>query len=191
MNSVEKKVINLEELSEQSNDSVVLCHGHFNIIHPGHIRYLEYASHQGERLVVSIEGDSSFFNPEGKHFFNEVERATGVASIQTVDQVVILSNGRLEDLIKVLNPAILVLGKEFEYQQEEDDQINKAVEQLKKQGGQVLFHAGEIHYASADLLLDNQADPHEQQTKLFNQACKQQNIKSDELLKCIDKFKNT
>ena len=189
MNSVGNKVINLEELSGNSDDSIVLCHGHFNIIHPGHIRYLDYASQQGERLVVSIQGDDHFFNSDGKHFFNETERANGVASIQTVDQVVILGRGRLEQLIKVLNPTTLVLGKEFEYQQ--DDQIREGVQQLKKQGGHVLFHAGEIHYASADLLLENQPDPHEQQIKLYKQACKQQNIKSDELLECIDNFKNT
>ena len=64
MNSIGEKIIKLEEVSEKSGSSVVLCHGHFNIIHPGHIRYLDYSSQQGERLVVSIEGDDSFFNTD-------------------------------------------------------------------------------------------------------------------------------
>ena len=72
-------------MSQNSGDSVVLCHGHFNIIHPGHIRYLDYARQQGSKLVVSIQGDASFINTKRKHHFTEVERAAGVASIQTVD----------------------------------------------------------------------------------------------------------
>ena len=127
---------------------MVLCHGHFNIIHPGHIRYLNYAREHGAKLMVSIQGDVSFLGTERKHHFSEVERAAGVASIQTVDQVVLLGEGNLEKLIKVLNPAVLVLGKEFE--SEQDDQVSDAVQLLKKQGGKILFHAGETHYASAE-----------------------------------------
>ncbi len=116
-------------MSHNSRDTVVLCHGHFNIIHPGHIRFLDYASQQGNKLVVSIQGDTSFFNSKQKHHFKEDERAAGVASIQAVDQVVLLSEGNLEKLIKVLKPAVLVLGKEFE--SEREDQVNHAL-QLQK-----------------------------------------------------------
>ena len=167
---------------------MVLCHGHFNIIHPGHIRFLDYARQQGTKLLVSIQGDSSLLNSERKHHFSEAERAAGVASIQTVDQVVLLGEGNLEKLIKILNPTVLVLGKEFEY--ERNDQVSGAVLQLKKQGGKILYHAGETHYASSDLLHDNLPDLHEKQTTLFKQACNQQKLKLDELLECIDKFKN-
>ncbi len=176
-------------MSAKLGDSVVLCHGHFNIIHPGHIRYLNYASQQGARLVVSIQGDASFLNSERKHHFSEAERASGVASIQTVDQVIILGDGNLEKLIKVLKPTVLVLGKEFEYEQ--DNQVSKAVKLINKQGGKTLFHAGETHYASADLLRDNIPEIHEEQTQLFKNACDRQKIKLEELLECIDKFKNT
>ena len=189
MNSIEKKIIKLEEVSYISGDSVVLCHGHFNIIHPGHIRYLDYARQHGEKLMVSIQGDASFLGTERKHHFSEVERAAGVASIQTVDQVVILGEGNLVKLVKMLNPVVLVLGKEFE--NEQDNQVSEAIHQLKKQGGQILFHAGETHYASADFLSDNQFDLHKQPTKQFKQVCSRQKLKLDELMECIDKFKNT
>ena len=110
MNSIEKKIIKLEEVTAELGDSAVLCHGHFNIIHPGHIRYLDYARKQGVKLVVSIQGDSSFLNSDRKHHFSEAERAAGVASIQTVDQVVLLGEENLKKLIKELKPGILVLG---------------------------------------------------------------------------------
>ncbi|HIO61365.1 MAG TPA: ADP-heptose synthase, partial [Deltaproteobacteria bacterium] len=101
MNSPNKKIIQLEKASQNAGESVVLCHGHFNIIHPGHIRYLDYARQQGVKLVVSIQGDSSFLNSDRKYHFSAAERAAGVASIQTVDQVVLLGEGNLEKLIKL------------------------------------------------------------------------------------------
>ena len=143
LNSIENKIIKLDEVSQSRGEKVVLCHGHFNIIHPGHIRYLDYARQQGSKLVVSIQGDSSFLNTERKHHFFESERAAGVASIQSVDQVVLLGEGSLEKLIRELNPAVLVLGKEFE--SERDYQFSNATQLLKKQGGKILFHAGETH----------------------------------------------
>jgi len=189
LNSIEKKIIKLDEVSKKTRGSLVLCHGHFNIIHPGHIRYLDYASQQGKKLVVSIQGDTSFLNSDRNHHFSEAERAEGVASIQTVEQVIMLGEGTLKELIKVLNPSVLVLGKEFE--NEQDNQVSEAIHQLKKQGGQILFHAGETHYASADFLSDNQPDLHKQQTKLFKLACSRQKLKLVELMECIEKFKNT
>ena len=163
MSQTNNKKIKLEDVSQNLEDSVVLCHGHFNIIHPGRIRYLDYAREQGMKLVVSIQGDSSFLNSDKKHHFSEDDRATGVASIQTVDLVVMLGEGNLEKLIKVLNPEVLILGKEFE--SERDDQVRDAVQLLKKQGGKILFHAGEPHYASADLLRDNLPNLHDQNIK--------------------------
>ena len=85
MRSIGKKIVKLEEVTQKSNESVVLCHGHFNIIHPGHIRYLDYARQHGTKLVVSIIGDASFLNSERKHHFSETERAAGVASLQIID----------------------------------------------------------------------------------------------------------
>ena len=188
MNQPNKKIIKLEDISPKSGDTVVLCHGHFNIIHPGHIRYLDYARQQGTKLVVSVLGDISFLNYERNHHFSEVERAAGVASIQTVDQVVILDEGNLEKLIKILKPVILVLGKEFENKR--DDDVNEAIQQLKKLGGQILFHAGETHYASGDLFHDNLPELHEQHIQLYKQSCIRQKLELKELLECIDKFKN-
>jgi rfaE bifunctional protein kinase chain/domain len=188
LNSIDNKIIKLEEVSRNIGEKIVLCHGHFNIIHPGHIRYLDYARKQGAKLIVSIQGDSSFRKSERKHHFIEAERAVGVASIQTVDQVIMLGEGNLEKLIKALGPAVLVLGREFEY--ERDDQVRDAVQLLKKQGGQVLFHAGEAHYASADLLRDNLPDLHEQNAKQYKLALSQQKIKLEKLQECVDNFKD-
>ena len=188
MNLIRNKLIKLEKITQKLGDSVVLCHGHFNIIHPGHIRYLDYASKQADKLVVSVEGDTFSLHSEEKYIFSEYERAAGVASIQTVDHVILLGEGNLDELIKMLNPDVLVLGKEFEF--ERSDQLSGAVQLLKKQGGQILYHAGETHYATSDLFRENLPDLHEKHIKLYKQACGQQDLTMKELINCIDKFQD-
>jgi len=187
LNSIGEKIIKLDEVSENSGDSVVLCHGHFNIIHPGHIRYLDYASQHGSKLVVSIQGDASFDGTQRKHHFSESERAAGVASLEIVDQVILLGDGTLEGLIRVQSPQVLVLGKEFEI--EHHAQLREAIDSQKRQGGTVLYHAGEAQYASSDLLRDSQSSIHEQRIQMFKQACKQQGLNFEELQESIEKFK--
>ena len=55
----------------------VLCYGHFNIIHPGHIRYLEYAKSLGKRLIVAVQGDQMLTHSGNSHQFTDQERALG------------------------------------------------------------------------------------------------------------------
>ena len=107
MNALNNKIIPLQDADKTEEERVVLCHGHFNIIHPGHVRYLEYANLQGSRLVVSIQGDETFLEPERKHQFREIERASGVAAMQSVDQVVLLGEKLLKDAILKLKPKNL------------------------------------------------------------------------------------
>ena len=106
-----EKIIPLQRYQKNSLETVVLCHGHFNIIHPGHIRYLDFASTQGEKLVVTVEGDQLNNVSDIKQQFNEIERAAGVASLEKVDKVILLGDKHLEDAVKIIEPDFLVLGK--------------------------------------------------------------------------------
>ena len=89
MSQLNKKIISFEDIREINGEKVALCHGHFNIIHPGHIRYLEYANQLGTKLVVTVIGDSQFLtNSDSKHYFKEFDRSAGLAAIEAVDQII-------------------------------------------------------------------------------------------------------
>jgi len=188
MNSVSNKIVSLEQGKAKSEETVVICHGHFNIIHPGHIRYLNYARELGTRLLVLVQGDMLSQKTEGKYHFSEAERAAGVAALQSVDQVIILGERTLKEAISLLKPSFFVLGKEFEHKQ--TNQVSDAVDQLQEQGGEVHYHAGESHYASNELLHDNQLDILEQRHRHFRQACERQGFHVEELLENLEKFKD-
>ncbi|HEX3134334.1 MAG TPA: adenylyltransferase/cytidyltransferase family protein, partial [Planctomycetota bacterium] len=98
-----------------ADERVVLIHGHFNVIHPGHQRFLAYAREQGTRLVVALISDREMeaANP-GRQIFPQIERAETLASRGDIDHVVVLNGIDLAHVIDTLHPARLVLGKEFE-----------------------------------------------------------------------------
>lgn len=187
------KIISLGDVSQLSEspleESLVLCYGHFNVIHPGHIRFLQYAKSLGKKLKVAVLGDQSIAESQRSKYFHQMERAEGVASLYFVDLVYVLDKISLEDLSLHIKPSVLVLGKELENTHRED--IKAAVYSIEKQNGKVIFHAGEVHYASADLLHGSQQDLESERKHLFLQANKRQGIDLAKLITYIGKFSNS
>ena len=111
-------VIRLSELVVEGDvdkfQGASLCFGHFNAIHPGHIRYFQNATHHGEQLIIALEGTDQLPESERNVLFSEVDRAEALAALSIVDYVVILDTAPLENLVQLIAPRALVLGKEFE-----------------------------------------------------------------------------
>ena len=102
----------------------VFVSGHFNILHPGHLRFLKFAKERGDTLVVAVEsnkiaGESAYVD--------EKTRLNSIKSISLVDKAFILRRPVIE-YIKINKPTIVVKGKEFE------DLFNEESEVLKKYG---------------------------------------------------------
>jgi len=177
----------LEALSNDKDD-IALCYGHFNLIHPGHLRYLRHAKTLANKLIVAIVSDKDLSKNTKEHYFHEKERAESIANIQCVDNVVILNNLSLERLVEALKPKVLVLGREFEDKQPK--QIGLAID-LMKSGGEVVFYAGETHYATSDLLHDNVFDIEKNNRNKFNKVCQKHNITLKDIQDRLANFSNT
>jgi len=166
---------------------MVLCYGHFNLIHPGHLRYLQYAKTLAKNLIVAIKSDKELdVGGFGRHF-SENERAESVANLEIVDHVIVLNNESLDELIDSLKPSVLVLGREFK--SKKTKQIELAVDAAKKQG-RVVFHAGETHYASSHLLHDNASNIESNNVIKFRKICERHKITYDALQDRISNFPN-
>ena len=68
-----------------SSNEAALCFGHFNSIHPGHIRYFQYAALHGAQLIVALEGDSQMPLAVRDQLFCELDRAESLAALDIVD----------------------------------------------------------------------------------------------------------
>lgn len=192
MNDTTHKILSIKDrlISQlvERKKRLVVCYGHFNVIHPGHMRYLKYARSLGDSLVVALQADSSLVKTEADNYFPENERAEGVSLLHIVDHVVILEDDRLDKFIELIKPRILVLGSEHE--NDRDNKIDVAISILENQNGKVVFHAGETRYANADLLHAGIDDLEKEKISLFNKVCSNQNIERKDLLNRLNEIKN-
>lgn len=94
---------------------VVLTNGHFDILHIGHLRYLEAARHLGDALVVAINSDASTRRLKGskRPIVPERERAELVAGLECVDAVTLFDADTAEPVVTELQPDIYVKGGDY------------------------------------------------------------------------------
>lgn len=172
----------------QGLEGCVLTYGHFSTIHPGHIRYLKHASKQGGRLVVALVGDGPA-NQRSRFQFSQQERAEGLTLLPMVDAVLLLADDELPEAVSQLQPGVLVLGKEFEHSPE--PLIRRAIAEMRSAGKAVQFHAGDINYASAELLSNSEGELVDQRRNQFRLACRRQGLSLDGLLEGMQAWRHS
>jgi rfaE bifunctional protein kinase chain/domain len=122
------------------NSRIVFVSGNFNIVHPGHLRLLRFASECGDYLVVGVNNKDS----NGAVLPEEL-RLDGIKSISFVNFAFILHDSP-EDFISVLKPSVVVKGTEYEHQKNPEEQA------IESYGGKLLFSSGDVTFSSLDLL---------------------------------------
>ena len=94
---------------------VVFTNGVFDLLHPGHVRYLQEARSLGDLLVVGLNADESVRRNKGpaRPINSEAERAEVMAALACVDAVVIFAEDTPADIIRLVEPDILVKGADW------------------------------------------------------------------------------
>lgn len=100
---------------EHKKSKIVFTNGCFDILHCGHLRYLQEAKKLGDILIVGLNSDSSVKELKGENrpINSEMERAEMLCSLEFVDYVVLFSENNPYNLIKVVQPDILVKGADY------------------------------------------------------------------------------
>ncbi len=139
MKSYLDKIKDLEEAKKMcdkvksSGGRVVFTNGCFDILHPGHTRYLNEARSLGEHLIVAVNSDQSVksIKDPGRPILDETVRAELIASLSCVDTVIIFDEDNPLNVITYLLPGILVKGGDWP----EDEIVGADV--VKAAGGKV------------------------------------------------------
>ena len=134
-----KKIKNLQETKEEcdrlkaSGQKVVFTNGCFDILHPGHTRYLCAARELGDHLIVAVNSDRSVMALKGpkRPVFSEQIRAELLAALNCVDTVFIFDEDNPLKVIKHLLPDILVKGGDW------SEGTIIGADEVKKAGGDV------------------------------------------------------
>lgn len=173
------------ELKKDKNVDIVLCQGHFNVIHPGHFRFLEFAKSKGDYLIVLIQGNSRISPTVREKFFNVDMRARSVASLEFVDKVFIYDDISFDRLIEIIKPAVYVMGEEFS---EKKDLILDEINIINKHGGKLIFSSGDVRSSSTEFLDKDISMIKFERRQQFRNALNRQNISVKKLIEYCNSF---
>jgi D-beta-D-heptose 7-phosphate kinase/D-beta-D-heptose 1-phosphate adenosyltransferase len=99
----------------QQGKQIVFTNGVFDILHPGHVRYLQDARRHGDALIVAINSDRSVRSAkgEGRPIVPQAERAELLAALLPVDAVVVFDEDTPHQIVSLLQPDVLVKGADW------------------------------------------------------------------------------
>jgi len=141
----------VEELKKKGK-TVVLCHGVFDLMHPGHIKHLQAAKKAGDFLVVTLTPDKYVNKGPGRPVFNEVLRAETLASLTAVDFVAINKWKTAVETIKTVKPSVYVKGSDYAAPEKDlTGGILHEKDAIESVGGRLHF-TDEITFSSTELL---------------------------------------
>lgn len=99
----------------QAGMTVAFANGCFDLLHVGHVRYLQGARAEGDRLVVAVNSDSSVrrLKGEGRPILNEAARAELVAALACVNYVVVFDDPTVDRLLTMIKPDVHCKGTDY------------------------------------------------------------------------------
>ena len=131
--------------------SVVMCHGVFDLVHPGHLRHLLYAKSKADVLVVSITADSHISKAPYRPFVPQDLRALNLAALDMVDYVIVDEQPTPIENLGRIQPDFFAKG--YEYQEGGlHPKTQQELETLQGYGGELLFTPGDIVYSSSAII---------------------------------------
>jgi rfaE bifunctional protein nucleotidyltransferase chain/domain len=115
------EIVTHEQLVDRVRDhraagrTIAFANGAFDLLHVGHVRYLESAALEGDVLVVAVNDDASVraLKGEGRPIMKDVDRAELVAALRCVDHVVIFAEATVGPLLEALRPDVHCKGTDY------------------------------------------------------------------------------
>ncbi|MEI6095089.1 MAG: PfkB family carbohydrate kinase [Gammaproteobacteria bacterium] len=150
------KIKTIEELAKivgsfPRDKTVVMCHGVFDVVHPGHMRHLIYAKGKADILVASLTADHHISKGEYRPHIPQNIRAVNLAAFEMVDYVIIDQNITPLENLKKLQPDFFAKG--YEYSGKAKPKKTREEEELiESYGGQMLFTPGDVVYSSSKFI---------------------------------------
>ncbi len=154
------KILKLDVLAEKLADlksrgkKIVHCHGCFDMMHPGHIKYFQASKEMGDILVVTVTPDQFVDKGPGRPVFDQSLRAESIAALESVDYVAVNCWPTAEETLRLLLPNYYVKGQEFEKLQDKTGKIQKEVEVVKEIKAEMKF-THEIVFSSSKLIKEH------------------------------------
>lgn len=146
---------------------VVLCHGCFDVIHMGHIKYLEAAKKHGDYLIVTLTSDRFVNKGPGRPYFSEQQRKQMLEAIAIVDEVHIIDGPTALPALERFRPDFYVKGSDYrDFTKDATGEIENEKEAVEAYGGKLAF-TDEETFSSSTLINKFFAPWTDQQKKII------------------------
>lgn len=146
------EIATIADEARKAGNSVVLCHGVFDLVHMGHVRHFQTAQKEGDILVVTLTTEKYVNKGPGRPIFNDALRAEMLAALEQIDWVAISPYPSAEKVIEAIKPSVYVKGSD--YADPDDDVTGKIRDErdaVEKHGGRVVF-TKDITFSSSSLI---------------------------------------
>lgn len=130
---------------------VIMCHGTFDVVHPGHVRHLLYAKTKAEIVIASLTADEHIMKGTLRPYVPEDLRAFNLAALEMVDYVVIDRDAEPLRNLALIQPDYFAKGYEY-VNGGLNPKTQEEIKVLEAYGGEVIFTPGDIVYSSSALI---------------------------------------
>jgi len=148
---IEDTLTNLRKFTLCHHQTIVLCLGCFDLLHPGHLRHFQAAKSMGDVLLVAVTSDRYINKGPGRPIFGEDLRVEMVGVLWCVKYAFVNDYPTGVEVIRMLKPDIFVKGQELEKGEDPTGRFQKEVAAAKEVGCKVRF-THEIVFSSTKLL---------------------------------------
>ncbi len=130
---------------------VIMCHGTFDVVHPGHIRHMLYAKTKADILIASLTTDEHIKKGNMRPYVPEDLRAVNLAALEMVDYVVIDRDPTPLSNLALIKPDFFAKGYEYTAGAV-NPKTQEEIDVLESYGGEIIFTPGDIVYSSSTLI---------------------------------------
>jgi len=166
-------------------NKVIMCHGTFDVVHPGHVRHLMYAKGKAAILVASLTCDAHIAKANFRPFVPEELRAINLAALDMVDYVVIDHNPAPLENLGIIKPDYFAKGYEY-VSSGLHPKTKEEKDVLDSYGGEILFTPGDIVYSSSRLI---ELSPPKISTEKLSALLEAEDLSFDDLRGALDKIR--
>ena len=167
-------------------NTVIMCHGTFDLVHPGHVRHLLYARSKADVLVASLTCDDHITKANFRPFVPEQLRVMNLAAFEFVDYVIVDQNPTPLKNIELLKPDYFAKGYSY-VDGGVHAKTQEETEFVESYGGEIIFTPGDVVYSSSAFI--EQAPPQIAAEKLIV-LMEAEGVSFEHLRATIDKFKD-
>ncbi len=131
---------------------VIMCHGVFDVVHPGHLRHLLFAKSKADIVIASLTADIHISKGRYRPHIPQDLRAINLAAFEVVDYVIIDSEATPLKNLGIVQPDFFAKGYEYQAGNELPPKTQEELAVIRSYGGEIIFSPGDLVYSSSQLL---------------------------------------